>query len=173
MDKRFDKIDKKIDKLPCENHNWKIQILHDEVMDIKNLLTSKPKKIDFFWENKHSPIMLNENGLKLYEAIKGEEFLTANNDFFLEKIAAKNPKTPLDVELTAKEVLIGNSDNDIYNDLKNWIYFSPAMQITDENGETRKHIVTLLDVCFVLGIALRDTYLSLHPELLPDTEKHL
>ena len=162
------KLDDTIANMPCDKHSEKIQNLREDVLTIQTFLTSKFKSSDIVWGYKRSPTTLNENGLKLFEAIKGDAFLAEHKNFFLEKIAAKKPKTPYDVENKAHEVLIENTDNDIYNDLKNWLYYSPAMQITDEKG-TRKYVVTLLDVCYVLGISLRDIYLSSHPELLPKT----
>lgn len=122
-------------------------------MQIKN-----PKSAISF-STKASPRKLNAEGEKLFEDIKGREFLDTNADFLLNCIKDKTPKTPLDVETVAVEVLVENLNNDMFNDVKNWVYNSPMRKI-EISGELQDYEVTMNDVCFVLSLPLRDMYLD-------------
>ena len=122
-------------------------------MQIKN-----PKSAISF-STKASPRKLNAEGEKLFEDIKGREFLDTNADFLLNCIKDKTPKTPLVVETVAVEVLVENLNNDMFNDVKNWVYNSPMRKI-EISGELQDYEVTINDVCFVLSLPLRDMYLD-------------
>lgn len=100
----------------------------------------------------------------MYNDISGEKFLVEHKDFLYRGIDDKLPKTALDVEIAANEVLIENLDSDIFNDLKVWVYNSPSRKL-NLNGEERDYAVTMNDVCFVLSLPLRDMYLDSHPEV--------
>ncbi len=169
FEKLINNIEISMKKLPCEQHGKSLRDLHDDVLAIKTFLTSKYKNAEAIWGVKHSPTMLNENGITLFKNIKGDTFLSKNKDFLIEKIKKKKPKTPLDVEIDAHEVLIENTDGEMFNALKNWVYESPALQIWE--GDTAKsYTVSLYDVCYVLSIPLRDMYLKLYPDVLPATQ---
>lgn len=155
-----------MDGLPCEKRKSQLEDIHADVVAIKTFLTTKYKNTEAIWGMKHSPTVLNENGQKLLSEISGNSFLEKNKDFFIKELEEKNPKTPLDVETYANDVLLENTDNEIFNGIKNWIYNSPALTIK-EGDSTREYTVTLYDVCYVLSIPLRDLYLDLHPELIP------
>lgn len=152
--------------LPCEQHRIQLDAIHDDVVAIKTFLTTKYKNTEAIWGMKHSPTILNENGVKLLSEISGDSFLDKNKVLFIQKLSEKNPKTPLDVETYANDVILENTDSDVFNDIKNWIYISPALTIK-EGTSTREYTITLSDVCYVLSIPLRDLYLELHPELMP------
>lgn len=159
-------IEKSLGKLPCAEREKEIRDTHDDVLAIKMFLAGKYKNAETIWGVKHSPTILNENGKILYKNINGENFLSDNKDFFISKIDSKKPMTAFDVETDAYEILIANTNNPIFNDLKYWVYESPSLTIKEEN-KSKQYIVTLYDVCYVLSIPLRDMYLKQHPELLP------
>ena len=134
--------------------------LKADVVDIQLFITSKfPTAVNTF-AAKHSPLRLNEMGQKLYDEIKGKSFLDANQVTLFKAIDEKKPQTALDVEASAKEVLLALTSNAIFNPIKIWIYNSPAWKI---NG--KDYMISLGDVCFVLSIPLRDKYLELHKEI--------
>ena len=159
-------LEKTLEKLPCSEREKEIQCIHDDVLSIKMFLAGKYKNAETIWGVKQSPTTLNENGATLYQNINGEKFLKENHDFFISKIEEKKPLTALDVETGAYEILIANTNRPIFNNLKYWVYESPSITLREDN-ETKKYIVNLYDVCYVLSIPLRDMYLQLHPELLP------
>jgi hypothetical protein len=158
-------LNNSIEKLPCGQRATEMQNIHDDVLAIKTFLATKHKNTEAVWGLKHSPTTLNENGEKLFNSINGKDFLEKNKDFLLKKLSEKNPKTALDVETESHSILIENTDNDIFNGLKNWVYNSPTMSIKDKD-EIKEYTITLYDVCYVLSIPLRDMYLQLHPEIL-------
>lgn len=76
----------------------------------------------------------------------------------------KTPKTALDAEESALEVLFAHLDDDMFNGMKKWVYNSPSRKV-EIDGEEKDYSVTINDVCFVLSLPLRDMYLELHPDL--------
>lgn len=62
-------------------------------------------------------------------------------------------------------VLYDHLDDDMFNDMKKWVYNSPSRKLMID-GKERDYTVTMNDVCFVLSLPLRDMYLELYPELL-------
>ncbi len=154
-DSHFTKIDDAISGLQKD-----VTDIKNDLSDVQLFITSKyPTALGMF-VTKNSPLALNEFGKKLYEECGGKSFLEANQVLLLKKIEEKYPKTALDVETYAKEVLFSLTQNDIFNTIKVWVYNSPAWKIGDKD-----YTITLGDVCFVLSIPLRDKYLSLHPEI--------
>ncbi len=154
-DNHFTKIDDAISDLQKD-----VTAIKNDLSDVQLFITSKyPSALGTF-VTKNSPLTLNEFGKKLYEECGGKSFLEANQVLLLKKIEEKYPKTALDVETYAKEVLFSLTQNDIFNTIKVWVYNSPAWKIGDKD-----YTITLGDVCFVLSIPLRDKYLSLHPEI--------
>ena len=131
-----------------------------DMNDIQLFITSKfPTAVNTF-SSKHSPLVLNEMGIKLYEECGGKTFLDANQILLFKKLDEKKPKTALDVELGAKDVLFSLINDDIFNGIKVWVYNSPSWKVNDKD-----YVISLGDVCFVLSIPLRDRYLELHPEI--------
>lgn len=154
-DSHFTKIDNAISGLQKD-----VTDIKSDLSDMQLFITSKyPTALGTF-VTKNSPLTLNEFGKRLYEECGGKSFLDANQVLLLKKIEEKTPKTALDVEVYAKEVLFSLTNNDIFNTIKVWVYNSPAWKIGDKD-----YTITLGDVCFVLSIPLRDKYLSLHPEI--------
>ena len=179
---RFKKVENTLDELECSSHAEDIQKLkskeilpckeHSEIYHsikvdlarIEGILTTRNPKM-YKFSAKHSPRQLNEDGLKVFNEIKGQDFLNANFPLFEACIDKKQPKTPLDVETYSLEVLIYNLNLDIFNSIKNWVYNSPAIELEDKNGVKSEYSVTISDVCFILSLPLRNMYLDKHPEL--------
>lgn len=154
-DSHFTKIDDAISGLQKD-----VTDIKNDLSDVQLFITSKyPTALGMF-VTKNSPLALNEFGKRLYEECGGKSFLEANQVLLLKRIEEKTPKTALDVETYAKEVLFSLTNNDIFNTIKVWVYNSPAWKIGDKD-----YTITLGDVCFVLSIPLRDKYLQLHPEI--------
>ncbi len=114
---------------------------------------------------KQSPRRLNGNGLRIYEAINGKQFIESNRDFLFEAVTKLAPKTPLDVEMSSLAALRISSDDTRFNKIKNWVYEAPMMDFVDADGKEYKKDITLDNVLYVLSLPLRDLYLSAHPEI--------
>ncbi|MGM9817697.1 MAG: hypothetical protein ACI30B_01785 [Paludibacteraceae bacterium] len=162
--KKLEPIKSKMDAIPCDKHSDLFKQISEDIVQIKTFLMIKNPSAATAFSVKKSPRKLNDAGERLFEDISGKDFLEANKEFLLNEIEQKLPKTALDVETTASEVLFENLQNDIFNRLKNWVYNSPMRTLTI-NGEEKDYAVTIGDVCFVLSIPLRDMYLQNHPEI--------
>jgi len=159
-----------ISALPCREHNDRLNEIHDELLFVKTFLTTKFSDFAYSWSIKNSPAMLNENGLKLYQAVDGDLFLNNNEALFLVMMEARHPKTALDAEIVSNQVLAQCLNLDLFNALKNWVYNSPVMSIVLD-GVFQDYTISIYDVCFVISLPLRDRYLALHPELSATDEK--
>ena len=71
----------------------------------------------------------------MFNQVGGEKFLTDNKDFFFRKIDSMKPKTVFDVEQAANFACAGYTDNDIFNDIKLYVYNAPAIKIKDSDDK--------------------------------------
>ncbi len=168
----------------CEAHEPAIEEIRNDVktlrkdidsvkMDVKSIkdyLVGKDAKAVNILSMKQSPLVLNPLGKKVYEIIKGDKFINDNKDLLMGQLSHKNPRTALDVELSAKEVCLELLSNKIFDDIKNIVYNSPSIKI-GADGKESDYIITIADVCFVLSIPLRDMYLEAHPEINTNGDK--
>ncbi|MBO7287410.1 MAG: hypothetical protein J6U85_04185 [Bacteroidales bacterium] len=181
---RIVETEEAVKELPCSKHDdlyhriveteevvkelprlrYDINEIKQELVAIRTYLTVKDTDVENVFSRKHSPRELNEAGEKLYADIKGEEFLDKNKDILIQGIDNRTPKTALDVEESALEVIVSLIDNDMFIGMKNWVYnSSPRKLIVD--GVEKDYSISMNDVCFVLSLPLRNMYLDLHPEL--------
>lgn len=101
----------------------------------------------------------------IYDIIGGDKFIADNRQLLIDKIKNKNPATPLDVELYAKEVCIELLSDPIFDNIKNIVYNAPAIKLKKQDGTEEDYGFTIADVCFVLSLPLRDEYLKEYPDL--------
>lgn len=161
----LDKLSKTVDNLPCTKHDESFAKIMEAIVEIRTFLMVKNPKTTAMFAVKHSPLRLNEEGEKLFSDISGRGFLDTNKEVLLADISGKMPKTALDVEELAMEVLYDHLDDDMFIELKQWVYNSPSRKMIIDGAE-RDYAVTMDDVCFVLSLPLRDMYLEAHPGLL-------
>ena len=120
-------------------HSKDIEELKADIQDVKldmaavkSLLVMKYKNVSPVFSQKRSPRQLNEIGLRLFADIDGKTFLEKNREFLFQKINGCNPHTALDVENAAYFACTAYTDNEIFNELKNFVYNAPAYLIKDE-----------------------------------------
>lgn len=168
----------------CEAHEPAIEEIRNDVktlrkdidsvkMDVKSIkdyLVTKDQKAINVLAMKNSPMVLNENGKQIFDIIVGDKFLADNKVLLFERIDSKKPRTPLDVEIASKEVLIDLLSSPIFDGIKNIVYNYPSIQIKQEGKEV-DYAISISDVCFVLSIPLRDMYLESHPEINTQDDK--
>ncbi len=164
---RLEKAEEMVANLPCSRHEDNFRTIDEKLTKIITILTMKYPSSASAFSIKRSPRQLNEKGKELFNACGGRDLLENNSEMLLEMILRSNPKTALDVESQAYEVLAVNQDKDMFNGVKQWIYNSPNWEIDTPQGK-EQYSITLADVCFVVSIPLRDMYLSKHPEILPE-----
>ncbi len=162
--RRLEDAEKDLRGLPCSERGRVLEDIKETLTVIRTYIsTLDPTRAEMF-SRKASPRRLNDLGSLLLSNCEGLAFIDENKSVLFQWIDEKNPKTALDVEKSALEVLIENVDNDIFNRLKNWVYNSPSMEV-EQDGETKEVTVTMRDVCFVISLPLRDAYLEAHPEI--------
>ena len=153
------------------DNSTKIADIENEVKNIGLYLISKDESAKNFLGMKNSPLILNDRGKLVYETIQGDEFFEKNKEFLMDSLTAKNPRMPLDVEISARAVLMELINNPMFDCIKNIVYSHPAIKVKNSNGEESDYVMTLADVCFVLSIPLRDMYLEAHKEIEQQAEK--
>ena len=155
MEQKVDSNQKRIEDLPCARHE-------EDIASIRAYLLAKYPKAFGTYAQKKSPRRLNEEGERLFKEVGGAAFLEANGAALMKRMEQKKPKTPLDVEQFALDVLYGALNDDMFIEIKRWVYDVPMRKLTID-GKEKDYEVTMNDVCFVLSIPLRDMYLELHP----------
>lgn len=133
----------------------------ERLIRVEDMLMFKHKDAPDYFAAKRSPRALNELGMKVFEDMKGQEFLNKNKDILFSKITNAEPKTALDVEQAAFNACVSISNMDIFNDIKVFVYNYPTVQVTDEDNKE----VGLGDAIFILSLPLRDMYLKEHLEI--------
>lgn len=154
IEKAVTKLEGGVNGLPCTTH-------HDDITKIGTILVEKYPKSSSVFSMKSSPRKLNATGEKLFSAIKGEQFLEENKEKLFDYISDHSPLVALDVEQLATAACLSLVSTPAFNRLKNYVYNEPTWTLP--NGD--HYDITVNDICFVLGLRLRDKYLSEHPEL--------
>jgi hypothetical protein len=167
----------KVDSLPCEDrravNEANYNILKDNLSNMSKELTAirvflqvKHETVDLF-SAKKSPRALNNYGEEIFSKINGNEFLKNNKDFLFGLINKYSPKTALDVEYYSNYILLRLTDDDIFNQFKDFVYVSKSVNMVLNNNNI-EHSLSVLDICFILSIPLRDMYLEEHQEIVPE-----
>lgn len=146
----IDAIRDKLDALPCSLHR-------DDLTRIKAVLVQKYPNSAIIFSAKFSPRRLNALGEKLFDDIKGEQFLAANKEQLFQLIADANPQVALDVEQAALSACSTIATTPAFNEIKDYIYNAPSIDLPDDGG---KYDIAIPDACFVLSLRLRDMYLA-------------
>lgn len=135
--------------LPCSTH-------HDDITKIKTVLVEKYPKASNIFSIKCSPRQLNDLGVKLFKKIDGEKFIKENKETLFDYIRRTKPLVALDVEQAASAACFSLVPTPAFNRLKDFVYNEPTWDLSDG----RKYDITVNDICFVIGLKLRDLYLK-------------
>jgi len=146
-----------------------VAAIKDDITDMKLALTAfNPTLLFPLLSRRHSPLSLNDLGLRVFNNMRGRELLDSNKDYLFSLIDRRNPQTALDVEMAAKAAFLTAINEPFINSIKDYVYCAPPLPVRGESGEDHQANITLYDAFSVLGLPLRDMYLAEHPELLPD-----
>lgn len=148
-DKRLDDMEKKVCDLPCQSH-------HDDIISMRTILIQKYPTAASVFTAKHNPRQLNELGKKVFQDIRGEEFLMDNKHTFFEYINEQKPLTALDVENLSYAALLNYTNTPIFNEIKDFVYNAPSIEM----GKEQLYDITVNDICYILSIRLRDMYIE-------------
>ena len=170
---------RKMDSLPCESHkasidklavmNTTVDAINDQVTEIsKWIMRSDGSMIDPL-TRKCSPRVMTSLGKQLFELSGAAKVLDENSEFLISELEKKNPKTPYDVEDAAIGVLLGNLSHGMFDPVKNYVYYQPeTIDLKDENGKDCQIRISLNAIVRLMGIRLRDLYLSRHKEIISE-----
>jgi len=168
---------KKVNSLPCETHKTqldKIESLksivsstNEIVIEISKWIAGKDKKMIDTLMQKRSPYTITNIGHQVLEKSGGKKVIDNNLDFFINELEILNLKTPYDIEDKSTSIIFGNLSNEMFNDIKNFIYYSPEkIEMTDPDTSEKRNIeITLSAILNVMGVYLRDKYFEKHPEI--------
>lgn len=158
---RIDNIEKSVTKLENMTERLPCNVHHDDITKIKTVLVEKYPKSSSVFSMKSSPRKLNPTGEKLFAAINGEQFLKDNKERLFGYISDNSPLVALDVEQLSNAACLSLVSTPAFNSMKNYVYNEPTWTLPDG----KQYDITINDICFVLGLRLRDMYLSEHPEV--------
>ncbi len=158
---RIDNIEKSVTKLENMTEHLPSNAHHDDITKIKTVLVEKYPKSSSVFSMKSSPRKLNPTGEKLFAAINGEQFLKDNKERLFGYISDNSPLVALDVEQLSNAACLSLVSTPAFNSMKNYVYNEPTWTLPDG----KQYDITINDICFVLGLRLRDMYLSEHPKL--------
>jgi hypothetical protein len=147
--KTVDKLENSIKYLPCAAHD-------SSIGKIQTFLIQKYPTAAVALGAKASPRRLNEQGLKVFEDIDGDDFLKEHKEHLFGYITRNNPLTELDVEQLAFAACQSLTITPVFNKLKRYVYNASPIELADG----KKYELDLSDICFTLSIPLRDMYLS-------------
>ena len=169
---------KKVDGLPCDDHKDQIASVIRQVdslpcdnrkevlVDISSWIGEKDPSMVKTLMAKLSPYQLTDVGKKLLEISGGKRCVDQNLDLFMSEIRNKNPLTPYDVERQALGVLMDYRHKPMYNQIKNFLYYMP--QTIEGVGDASD--ISIFTVEKVMSVYLRDFYLEVYPEVIPELE---
>ena len=162
----------KINNMPCKAHEdrinahqAKIDLMNEELVRISSVLMIKYRDARDVLSAKHSPRRLTDAGQRIFADANGQAYLDANKDYLFAEIDRRKPLAKLDVEDASYAVLIDATRLEAFNPIKTFIYNAPNYQLTKSDGTPMSYDVSLIDMCFVMSIPLRDMYLAEHPEI--------
>lgn len=178
---RLNKVEEKLNKLPCDVHHDDIsqhKVKYDEInrtVMSTNEMVSEISKWVMKMDNgmidtlakKASPLKMTPIGEVLFEKSLSKKAIDENIDFLIEELEKIAPKTAFDVEDQSYSVLFKNIGHDLFNEVKNFIYYSPeTIELIDpSDGEKEQIKISLQTLIRLMGIYLRDKYLERHTEI--------
>lgn len=83
-------------------------------------------------------------------------------------LAEYKPKTAFDVEDRAMDVILSNIGNEMFNGVKNYIYYSPETRDIQMGDDTVTVKISMPPILRAMSIYLRDKYFEGHPDIEDD-----
>lgn len=155
IENRLDNVEEKVSNLKGE-----VSDLRNEVYNIHGGVSMILGSLGMsgISGNKKSPIVLTEEGKKIFDEVVTIELYNELKEQLLEEMSKQAPETALDVERVAMNVLLSWVNRSELNPLKVRLYNYPSQE--------GMGVVSLPNIFFILSIVMRDDYLERHPEVL-------
>lgn len=144
-----------------------VNSMNDMLIEITNWLMKFDNSTIDRLAKKNSPLTMTGMGKNLFEQTPAKKTVDENMDFLLGEIDKSAPMTAYDVENVSLNVLLSNMGNDLFAEIKKFIYYSPD-KIKVHNPETNAEeevSPSIMVLAKLMSIYLRDKYLELHPEI--------
>lgn len=179
---KLEEIRDKVEKLPCDKHKDDIRdsgqrynelqrivsSTNDMVVEINKWLMKFDNDMIDKLAKKASPLKMTPLGEVLFEKSSAKKTIDNNIDFLIKELEDINPQTAYDVEEEALSYLLRNMGNEIFTDIKQFLYYSPdTIQLKDPvSGEEKDVRLSMQSIIKLMSIYLRDLYLKKHPNIV-------
>ncbi len=179
---KLEEIKDKVEKLPCDKHKDDIRdsgqrynelqrivsSTNDMVVEINKWLMKFDNDMIDKLAKKASPLKMTPLGEVLFEKSSAKKTIDNNIDFLIKELEDINPQTAYDVEEEALSYLLRNMGNEIFTDIKQFLYYSPdTIQLKDPvSGEDKDVRLSMQSIIKLMSIYLRDLYLKKHPNIV-------
>lgn len=169
LTKRVDVLTIRVDDLTRRFDSLTIRLdgLTDRFNNLVIFLKEKFTDMDISMYLSKSPIQLSETGLRMLERIGGKEYVDSYEVILIAALNNFNPKTALDVQMYAPDVIFKMAESASFNTIKDFLYNNPYYKETNPEGQEIKIRLSLVTATELMGIYLRDKYLNKYPELRP------
>ena len=170
-------LNEKLDKLPCvinsdyvtnitnnvkttESNNEILKEVSTWIMKLDNEMIEKLLK-------KCSPTKITSLGHVVFKETKAKEVYDNNIEFFVEELKKFDPQTPYDVEDKALSVMFLTRSDDMFNPIKEYLYYAPEIKtFTDtDTSEIEEVKLSMSTILKIMSLALRDEYLKRNPSI--------
>lgn len=141
---------------------------NDMVVEINKWLMKFDNDMIDKLAKKASPLKMTPLGEVLFEKSSAKKTIDNNIDFLIKELEDINPQTAYDVEEEALSYLLRNMGNEIFTDIKQFLYYSPdTIQLKDPvSGEEKDVRLSMQSIIKLMSIYLRDLYLKKHPNIV-------
>lgn len=176
---------KTVENLPCDSHKEKLDNISAQCSKIDEVMLSMNDKLTEVcsWvmkkdramikplskvARKVSPLKLTSAGEILLRESGAKKAIDENIDFFMNELGKLSPKIAYDVEDYSLKVLLNNTGKDIFNCVKDFIYYSPSsIDIKEPDSEDKINIeLSLSLILSIMSIYLRDRYFENYPGII-------
>lgn len=179
---KLEEVRDKVEKLPCDRHKDDIRdsgqrynelqrivsSTNDMVVEINKWLMKFDNDMIDKLAKKASPLKMTPLGEVLFEKSSAKKTIDNNIDFLIKELEDINPQTAYDVEEEALSYLLRNMGNEIFTDIKQFLYYSPdTIQLKDPvSGEEKDVRLSMQSIIKLMSIYLRDLYFKKHPNIV-------
>jgi len=168
-------LSEKLDNLPCDKHNEDILIVKQNSVKLDDITSSIRKIEEWIMRRdvkamddlvrKCSPYALTDVGIILLSQSKAKECVDTNLDYLINLLELTNSKTAYDVEKNSLIVLTDIINEDIFNDIKDFVYNSPEYIEIETSDSSQMVEIDLNRILMIMSIYLRDKYFEKHKEI--------
>jgi|GEM_PF-3855885 len=142
------------------NMSAKLDRLDTNFQKLLVYLSTGDKNFDGTLFTSNSPIQLTELARSILYDMKADELIGNNKDLLFEKLKEKEYRSPYDLQTECILLMVDMFSTDKFTDVRTFIYERPLYKKNDDSIELTPQVC-----CNVMGIYLRDIFLTEHPEI--------